>query len=89
MQNKLLILGLFIFLSGCATKEPTINTVIQKVEIPIAVPCKVETPVRPEFNFDKLSVDQDLFEKTRALLADIKLHIAYETELRAALKSCQ
>lgn len=88
MQNNLLIIGLVVLLSGCATTEPVINTVIQKVEIPIAVPCKAEVPVKPDFNFDKLTLDQDVFEKTRALLADRKLHLGYETELLAALNSC-
>jgi len=88
VQNNLLIIGLVVLLSGCATTEPVINTVIQKVEIPIAVPCKAEVPVKPDFNFDKLTLDQDVFEKTRALLADRKLHLGYETELLAALNSC-
>lgn len=89
MQNKLLILASVIVFAGCATTTPPgINTVIQKVEIPIAVPCKVEIPARPEFNFDKLSPDQDVFDKTKALLADRKLHIGYETELSVALIAC-
>ena len=91
MQNNLLIIGLVglvVLLSACATTEPVINTVVQKVEVPIAVPCEVEVPVRPDFNFDKLTPEQDVFEKTRALLADRKLHLGYETELLAALNSC-
>ena len=87
MQNNILILSI-ILLSGCATTEPVINTVIQKVEIPIAVPCKAVIPVKPDFNFDKLKADQDVFEKTKALLADRKLHIGYEGELLTTLNSC-
>ena len=68
---------------------PTIQTVVQKVEVPIAMPCVVEIPVTPDFNFDKLSQDNDIFEKTRAALADLQLHKSYETELLAALKSCK
>lgn len=78
-----------LLLVGCATDTPPgINTVIQKVEIPIAVPCKAEVPPKPDFNFDKLSIDQDIFEKSKAALADRKLHIGYEIELLAALNSC-
>jgi len=89
MQNKLLILTSILFLAGCeTTKPPGINTVIQRVEIPIAVPCKAVIPVRPAFNFDKLTVEQDVFDKSKAVLADRKLHIGYETELLAALNSC-
>ena len=87
MQNNILIFAI-ILLSGCATTEPVINTVIQKVEIPIAMPCKVEIPVKPDFNFDKLKIDQAVFEKTKALLADRKLHMGYEGELLTALNSC-
>ncbi len=87
MQNNILLCAI-ILLSGCATTEPVINTVIQTVEVPVAVPCKAVVPVKPDFNFDKLNVDQDVFDKTKALLADRKLHLGYEGELLAALTSC-
>jgi hypothetical protein len=78
-----------LFVAGCATTEkPVITTVIQRVEIPIAVPCKAEVPTRPDFNFDKLTEQQDIFEKVKAMLADLKLHLGYEEELSAALNSC-
>ena len=87
MQNNLLICAI-ILLSGCATTEPVSNTVIQRVEVPIAVPCKAVVPLKPDFNFDKLTIDQDVFDKTKAVLADRKLHLGYEGELLAALTSC-
>ena len=88
MQNKLLVLAVAL-LADCATDTPPgINTVIQKVEVPIAVPCKVELPVKPTLNFDKLTTEQDIFDKTKAALADRKLQLGYETELLAALNSC-
>jgi hypothetical protein len=87
MQNNILILSI-ILLSGCATTEPVINTVIQRVEVPIAVPCKAVVPVKPDFNFDKLKAEQTVFDKTKALLADRKLHMGYEGELLTALNSC-
>jgi hypothetical protein len=79
---------LILLLAGCATTTPGINTVIQKVEIPIAVPCKVEIPTKPVFNFGTLTIEHDIFDKTKSALADIRLHIAYEIELLAALNSC-
>lgn len=89
MQHNLLLLVTILSLAGCATSTPPgINTVIQKVEVPIAVPCKVDIPVRPDFNFNKLTTQQDLFDKTKAVLADRRLHLGYETELLAALNSC-
>jgi PBP1b-binding outer membrane lipoprotein LpoB len=88
MQSSILIISI-LFLVGCAsTKEPAINTVIQKVEVPIAVPCKANIPVKPDFNFDKLTPEQDVFEKTKALLADRKLHLGYEGELLTSLVAC-
>jgi hypothetical protein len=89
MKYALLVAVVALSLAGCATTEkPVITTVIQKVEIPIAVPCKVEIPTKPEFNFDKLTEQQDIFEKVKAMLADLKLHMGYEEELNAALSSC-
>jgi PBP1b-binding outer membrane lipoprotein LpoB len=88
MQNKLILLAA-LFISGCATDAPVINTVVRRVEVPIAVPCKAEVPAPPIFNFDKLDPNQDIFEKTRALLVDRRLHMAYETELLASLNSCK
>jgi len=89
VQNKLLMLVAALSLAGCATTTPPgINTVIQRVEVPIAVPCKAEVPAKPAFNFDKLTPEQDVFDKTKAALADRKLHLGYETELLAALNSC-
>lgn len=78
-----------MLISGCATTEPAIQTIIQRVEVPIEVPCKQEIPVKPDFNFDDLREEDPLFDKTKALLADRKLHIAYEEELLAALKACK
>ena len=88
MQNKLLSLAFIAILAGCATTDPVIKTVIQKEEVPVAVPCKVAIPTKPDFNFDKLTEDKDIFDKTKALLADRKLHQGYEAELLAALNSC-
>ena len=88
MQNKLLALAFIAILSGCATTEPVINTIIQKEEVPVAVPCKVDIPVKPAYNFDKVTADQDIFDKTKALLADRKLSQGYEGQLLAALSTC-
>lgn len=85
------ILVLAIFLTGCAwdrPPQPGIQVQIQKVEIPVAVPCKAVIPTAPEYNFDKLTTDKDIFAKDQALLADRLLHLGYENELLVALTSC-
>ena len=89
MLSKISILIVALLLSACATDKPVIQTVVQKVEVPISVPCKVEIPQAPTFNFDSLTVDKDIFEKNKALLADRELHKAYSNELLVALKSCK
>lgn len=88
MENNLIIIFAALALVGCGTTKPVINTVIQKVEIPIAVPCKATVPAKPDFNFDKLTVEQNIFDKTKADLADRKLHLAYQAELLVQLEGC-
>jgi hypothetical protein len=78
-----------LFLAACAHDQPVINTVVQKVEVPVPVPCRAEIPQTPEFNFDKLDPSATIFDKSKALLADRKLHLAYESELMVALKACK
>jgi hypothetical protein len=80
---------LVLMLSACATPEPIIKTEIQTVKVPVPIPCATEIPLKPDFNFDKLSLDKDIFEKVKALLADKSLHLGYEKELLTALKSCK
>ena len=86
---KKLILCLALLISACSTTDPIIKTEIQVVEIPVPVPCKTDEPNRPVFNFDNLTEDKDIFDKVKALLADKKLHKAYEEELLAAFRSCK
>ncbi len=84
---KLLLTLPLLLLAACET-APTISTVTQRVEVPVAVACKATVPTAPELNFPKLQPGQDIYDKTRALLADRKLSEGYETELRTALQSC-
>lgn len=88
MQNKLFIIMATLCLVGCATTAPVISTVEQKVEVPVSVPCKVEIPAKPDYNFSKVTPDQDIYTKIQSLLADRKLSQGYEGELEIALISC-
>lgn len=87
MRKILLILTLM--LAGCASTEPTIKVVTQKVEIPIAVQCKEELPTPPNYCFSKLTEQSDIFEKTKCLLSDRYLSLGYESELVAKLIACK
>jgi len=77
-----------ILLAGCAAQPVVAPVTIQRVDIPVAIPCKATIPTAPDFSFGKLTVDKNIHEKTKALLSDRLLHIGYETELLAALTSC-
>jgi hypothetical protein len=87
VKNKLILLSL-LFMSACQTTPPGIKTVIQKVEIPVAVPCKEVIPLKPSFYFDKLVPSNDIYGQAQALSADRLLHKGYEEELLAALTAC-
>jgi len=87
VRNKLILLSVLL-LAACQTPQPGINTVIQKVEVPVAVPCKEAIPPAPAFNFDKLVPSTDIFGQVQALTADRLLHQGYEEKLSAALTAC-
>ena len=86
LVNLLLILP---FLASCATPDPVIKYETVEVKIPIPVECKTPVPPKPDYNFDKLRIEDTIYDKTKALLADRLLRDAYEKELKAALESCK
>ena len=89
MSKNKFFLFLPLIVAACGTTpQPGIKIETQKVEVPVVVPCKALMPATPQFNFDKLTVDKDIFVKEQALLADRLLHLGYEAELVAALNSC-
>ena len=83
-----LILGL-LSLVGCATTEPTVKVVTQRVEVPVPVACKQEAPVPPSYCFSSLSSTSDIYDKTKCLLSDRDLSIGYETELLSKFNACK
>ncbi len=83
-----IIIFFIILLSGCATQAPVVEVRTQIVKVPVTVLCDVKIPVKPNYNFDKLTQDDSLFDKVKALLADRILRDAYELELAVALNTC-
>ncbi|HBP6080202.1 TPA: hypothetical protein ONA81_004391 [Pseudomonas aeruginosa] len=83
------VLMLVVFaLAGCAGQvEPEPRTV--RVEVPVAVPCRVPAVVMPAWATAGLRKDDDLQTKVRALLAERRQRIAYEAQLLAANKTCE
>ena len=70
-------------LVGCASNP----TVPETVQVPVAVKCKTEDPKEPTYRFQPPY--ENIFDATRDLMGDRELALAYEIELRAALKSCK
>ena len=81
-MNKLLII-LVLVISGCATTQgPPVE-----VKIPVPVKCLTEDPNIPTYRFNPPYTSA--FEAARDLLGDREVALAYENELRTALKSCK
>ena len=66
-------------LGGCATTET--------VKVPVPAPCTVEEPKEPQWYFKPPY--GDVFDGTKALLADRVQALAYQEQLRSALKACR
>lgn len=79
---KAAILLCALFMVGCASVPKPITA-----EIPIAVLCKTPEPIPPTYRFEPPYTT--VFEGTRDLLGDREAALAYEIQLRAALKSCK
>lgn len=82
LRAGILVVG--ISLVGCATRQTAPGTVPK----PIAIPCEVPVPPRPEFPYDLVGPDADLFTLGTRLEADRKTRQAYELQLEIALQAC-
>lgn len=71
-----------LLLAGCSTTP-------ERFEVPVSVPCKAPIPAKPVFATEILAKDANVFERAKAVLAEIKQRRAYETELEAAILACQ
>ncbi|HFQ7112771.1 TPA: hypothetical protein ACHTOO_000530 [Pseudomonas aeruginosa] len=82
------VLGLVFALAGCAGQvEPEPRTV--RVEVPVAVPCRVPAVEVPAWAAAGLKKSDDLQTKVRALLAERLQRIGYEAQLLAANQACK
>lgn len=87
--NSILLVLLAMILVGCATPEPVVRIVTVRVEVPVPIACKEETPLPPAFCFDRLAETSNIYEMVQCLLSDRKLSQGYEIELTATLKACK
>lgn len=89
---RALIFAIILAISGCATQETKLH--IERVEVPIPVPCNIIAPKKPvmpfteSVNTDIPGTKPDLFGDVRRMLAEIENRKGYESELEAAIKSC-
>lgn len=81
MKNTILLLSLFL---GACASSPKIP---ETVSVPVAVKCVTLDPVPPTYRF--IPPYDLVIDVVRDLMGDREASLAYETELRAALKSCK
>ncbi|MBD1300966.1 hypothetical protein [Pseudomonas aeruginosa] len=82
------VLGLVFALAGCAGRQDAEPRTV-RVEVPVAVPCRVPAVEVPAWATAGLRKDDDLQTKVRALLAERRQRIGYEAQLLAAKRACQ
>lgn len=82
----LLVVG--VLLAGCAG-APQVITQTKTVEVPVAVPCKVQSVARPVWALDQVDPAADVFTKGRAALVEVGQRAAYEIRLEVAVAACQ
>ncbi|HCE8380008.1 TPA: hypothetical protein NHR78_004614 [Pseudomonas aeruginosa] len=85
---KAVLMLVIVALAGCAGQvDPEPRTV--RVEVPVAVPCRVPAVEVPAWATAGLRKGDDIQTKVRALLAERLQRIGYETQLLAANHACQ
>lgn len=85
-MKSFLVLG--ALLAGCAG-APQVITQTKTMEVPVAVPCKVQPVARPAWALDQIDPAADVFTKGRAALVEVRQRAAYEIRLEAAVAACQ
>lgn len=82
------VLVTLLHLAGCATKaEEEIRYV--RVEVPVQVPCRAPEVAIPAWAAAGVRKTDSLEVKVRALLAERRQRIGYESLLKAASESCR
>lgn len=82
--HKLILTCTLLLIAGCAILAPK----IEKVEVPIPVPCNIIPPSKPSMPFSEVDLTGNIFTDTKRALAEIQLRIGYEVQLEAAIKAC-
>ncbi|END0136129.1 TPA: hypothetical protein SL588_005277 [Pseudomonas aeruginosa] len=80
--------GMLVALAGCAGRQEAEPRTV-RVEVPVAVPCRVPAVEVPVWATAGLRKGDDIQTKVRALLAERLQRIGYEAQLLAANQACQ
>lgn len=77
----------FIALAACAT--PAERIVTKEVQVPVPVRCVDEIPAKPEYETEKSSPDDKLFDLAKAFAIERRQLRSEVAELRAKLEACR
>lgn len=80
-----LLISACMLLAGCTSAPPA----LQRVEVPVMVPCVGEVPARPTYEFDRLPASSTDGELILALARDWTRGRKYEGELEVAIAGCR
>lgn len=83
MIYKLLIIALLFLLLGCGER-----IVIQKVEVPIIIPCIEEVPKELNYVTNNWQPGLTIWQQVTTLLAERQQRIADQHLLRSAMSGC-
>ncbi|WP_295850297.1 hypothetical protein [uncultured Xylophilus sp.] len=78
----LIVVVLAVLLAGCAAGAP------QRVNVPVPVECRVQTPARPAMPLDALPASYSVDVWIAHAIAETVIRESYENELIAALRVC-
>lgn len=84
LPGHLAAIFVVVVLAGCASAPPAIQT----VEVPVYRPCVGYVPIKPDYEFGKLSLDATAGDKILALARDWSRGRKYEGEIEAVLAGC-
>lgn len=85
---KPLLYASLLWLGGCAGAAPAALPA-PSVQVPLALPCRAPAVPLPTFATASVLASDSLQSKVRALLAERRERLAYESRLRAALAACR
>ncbi|HBP4991410.1 TPA: hypothetical protein NIC12_003751 [Pseudomonas aeruginosa] len=85
---RVVLMLMIVALVGCAGRQEAEPRTV-RVEVPVAVPCRVPAVEVPAWAAAGLRKGDDLQTKVRALLAERRQRIGYEAQLLAANQACQ